>query len=326
MNNFLFWWFWLPLSLFSIGLISYIVARLMHKEKISNVCLCFVSWMTLSFLFPTLAKKKGIIKSWWFAILLMLVSPAAIATYYVIATLGFGISTYRLKDLKFTDEQSIMSLTGVLAIPEYEYLNNSYDYWDGIHYVRYVFKDELNIGFFQELDSLRKQKDNLFWSLDTLSFDKDKQFYGSDSVYVFSRGWDGIFIKAPVSEMPENVDIEIVFGKKGFICKYSEFNNRSFDRLGNRDSISALTGVQFPSYKNVNCHFIPCGPDWTEDWVIQLDELPNKEFIRQIKSSPNWERLKDGSYKFEKEHPGQLFETIYIKEGSKIVNASCWTM
>ncbi len=326
MSRFLFWWFWLPLSLFLIGLISYVVAKLMHKKKIANISLCFMSWMTLSFLFPSMAKKNGVIKSWWLAILLMLVSPAAIATYYVVATLGFGISTYRHKELKFTDEQSIVSLTGLRSIPEYEYLNNSYDYWDGIHYVRYKFKEEPNTSFFQEIEELRKQKDNLFWSLDTLSFDTDKHFYGSDSVYIFSRGWDGVFIKAPISDVPENVDVKIVFGKKGFICKYSEYNNRSFDRLGNRDSISNLTGVQFPSYKNVDCHFNPCGPDWSEDWVILFDELPSKEFIRHIKASPNWEQLKDGSYKFEKEHPGQLFETIYIREGSKIVNASCWTM
>lgn len=326
MNNYLFWWFWLPLSLFSIGLISYIVARLMHKEKISNACLCFVSWMTLSFLFPTLAKKKGVIKSLWLAIILMLVSPAAIATYYIVATFGFGISPYSYSDLKFTDKQSIVFLTGLQSFPEYKYLNNSYDYWDGIHYVRFDFTEDPSTSFFHNVEALRTKKDNLFWSLDTLSFEKDQQFYGSDSVYIFYRGWDGLFIQAPSTEMPENVDVEIVIGKKGFTCKYSEFNNRSFERLGNRDSISTLTGVQFPSYKNVNCHFILCGPDWAEDWVIQLDELPNKEFIRQIKTSSNWEQLRDGSYKFEKEHPGQLFETIYIKEGSKIVNASCWTL
>ena len=298
----------------------------MHKEKISNACLCFVSWMTLSFLFPTLAKKKGVIKSWWLAIILMLVSPAAIATYYIVATFGFGISPYSYSDLKFTDKQSIVFLTGLQSFPEYKYLNNSYDYWDGIHYVRFEFTEDPSTSFFHNVEALRTKKDNLFWSLDTLSFEKDQQFYGSDSVYIFYRGWDGLFIQAPSTEMPENVDVEIVIGKKGFTCKYSEFNNLSFERLGNRDSISTLTGVQFPSYKNVNCHFIPCGPDWAEDWVIQLDELPNKEFIRQIKTSSNWEQLRDGSYKFEKEHPGQLFETIYIKEGSKIVNASCWTL
>ena len=285
-----------------------------------------MSWMTLSFLFPSMAKKNGVIKSWWLAIFLMLISPAAIATYYVVATLGFGISTYGLKDLKFTDEQSLVSLTGLRSIPEYEYFNNSYDYWYGIHYVRYKFKEEPNISFFQEIEELRTQKDNMFWSLDTLSLDEDKQFFGSDSIYVYSRGWEGIYIQTPSTEMPENVDIKLFIGKKGFVCKYSEYINRTFDSFGHRDSISTLTGVQFPSYKNIDCHYYPCGPDWSEEWVIQLDELPNKEFIRQIKSAPNWEQLKDGSYKFEKEHPGQLFETIYIREGSRIVNASCWTM
>ncbi len=298
----------------------------MHKEKTANLSLCFMSWMTLSFLFPSLAKRKGVIKSWWLAIILMIVSPAAVATYYIVATIGFGISPYSYRDLKFTDKQSIMSLTGLQTFPEYEYLNNSFDNLDEIHYVRFTFKEEPSDSFFQNIDALRAQKDNMFWSLDTLSFDEDKRFYGSDSIYVYSRGWDGIYIQAPSTEMPENVNVELFIGKKGFVCKYSEFNNRSFDRFGNRDSISILTGVQFPSYKNVDCHFIPCGPDWTEEWIIQLDELPGKEFLRQIKTSPNWEKLEDGSYKFEKEHPGQLFETIYIKEGSKRVKASCWTM
>ena len=173
-----------------------------------------MSWMTLSFLFPSMAKKNGVIKSWWLAIFLMLISPAAIATYYVVATLGFGISTYRLKDLKFTDEQSLVSLTGLRSIPEYEYFNNSYDYWYGIHYVRYKFKEEPNISFFQEIEELRTQKDNMFWSLDTLSLDEDKQFFGSDSIYVYSRGWEGIYIQTPSTEMPENVGIKLFIGKK----------------------------------------------------------------------------------------------------------------
>lgn len=325
MNNFLLLWFWLPLSLCVIGLTAFIVARIMKRKKFADASWCFLSWMTLSFLFPVLAERKGVIKRRWLSALLMLVSPPAMATYYLVATLGFGISPYGFKDLKFTDKQSIELLTGLKNFPEFEYLNNSFDSWDGTHYVRFAFKEEPDDSFFQSMEALKAQKDNLFWSTDTLRFDEDNRFYGSDAIYIFTKGWDGKYIKAPAADMPENVNIEIYIGKKGFICKYSELINRSFDNFGNRDSISTLTGVPFPSYKNVNCYYTPCGPDWSEEWTIQLDELPSKEFIRQIKSSPNWEQLKDGSYKFEKEYPGQLFETIHIKEGSRIVYASCWT-
>ena len=120
MTNFLYLWFWWSLSLCVIGLIAFAVAQIMKRKTFADASLCFLSWTTLSFLFPYLAKSKGVIKSWWLSALLMLVSPAAIVTYYIVALLGFGISPYRFKDLKFTDKQSIELLTGLKDFPEFE--------------------------------------------------------------------------------------------------------------------------------------------------------------------------------------------------------------
>lgn len=330
MNSFLFLWFWLPLSLTLIGLISFIVTKMMHKNKSANVSLCFILWMTLSFLFPYVAKKKGIIKKWWLAIILMLVSPAAIATYYIVATSFFGISPYRYEELKFTDRESIELLTELKNFPEYEYIDNSYDSWYGTHHVRYAFKEELSSDFYNIIESFRKEKENenVFWSIDSLTSDDDKQFFGSDIIYVYKRGWDGIYISAPSHDMPRNIDVYLYIGKKGFVCKYTENTIITLDSFGNRDSISTLTGIQFPSYKSIDSHFTPCGPDWAEDWVIELDKNPNSEFIQKIKMSPNWKVLENssGCYEFRKEEPMKSETTIIVDKNSKIVKACYQTM
>lgn len=326
MNNLFFWWFWLPLSLFLIVFIVFVVAKIMHNKKTANASLCFMIWMTISFIFPTVAKREDVIKKTWVAVLLMFLSPPAIATYTFVATSCFNISSCPYEELKFTDRQSLISLTSLPFFPEFEYQNNSYDSWDGTHYVRFAFKDEPDKDFFQMIETQRNQKDNLFWSVDTLRHEDDRKFFGSDFVFIFARGWDGKYIPAPSEGMPENAYTELIIGKKSFVCRYSEYNCYSCDRLGDRDSISDMTGVRFPPYKSVNCSFHSIGPDMSEDWIIQLDKLPSNEFIRQIQSSSNWKQMDDGTYKFEKEHPRQEFETIYVKPDSKIVNARYWTM
>ena len=60
----------LILSLFVISSIVFIIllgAAAFHKEKIVNICFCILSWMTLFFLFPYVAKKYNVIKEKWVA-------------------------------------------------------------------------------------------------------------------------------------------------------------------------------------------------------------------------------------------------------------------
>lgn len=321
----------LILSLFVISSIVFIIllgAAAFHKEKIVNICFCILSWMTLFFLFPYVARKNNVIKEKWLAILLMLVSPALLVTGYIIATEVIGISPYRYKELKFTSKNDIISLTGITDFPDYEYLNNSYDSWSGTHTVHFLFKEEPPASFYEELESLKKQPDNVYWSGDNLKDAYDFDFFGNDHIYIYSHGWDGKYITAPNENMPENVTLHFFIGKRGFVCRYNEYANVSLTIFGDRDSISARTGVQFPAYKNVNCDYMDIGPDWAEDWTILLDEKPSKDFIRHIKASPNWTPLanKPGCYEYSKTIEYKLIESIIVDEKSRVVKANYGTL
>ena len=121
--------------------------------------------------------------------------------------------------------------------------------------------------------------------------------------------------------MPENVALHFFIGKRGFVCRYQEYANNSLDIYGIPDSISARTGVQFPSYKIVNCSHMDVGPDWGEDWTILFDEKPNKDFIRQIKASPNWTPLanKPGCYEYSKTIEYKSIESIIVDENAELL-------
>lgn len=321
----------LILLLFAISSIVFIIllgAAAFHKEKVVNICICILTWMTLFFLFPYMARKYNVIKEKWVAILLMLVSPALLATGYIVATEFVGISPYRYKELKFTSKNDITSLTGITDFPDYEYLNNSYDSWSGTHTVRFLFKEEPPASFYEELESLKKQPDNVYWSVDNLRDAYDFDFFGCDHIYIYSHGWDGKYITAPNENMPENVTLHFFIGKRGFVCRYQEYANNSLDIYGIPDSISARAGVEFPSYKNVNCSYVDVGPDWAEDWAILLDEKPSKDFIRQIKASPNWNPLanKPGCYEYSKIIENKSIESIIVDENSRVVKANYGTL
>ena len=319
MDRFLFLWFWLPISLCLIGFLIFIVAQVAKKRKIADVSLCFISWMTLSFIFPWLAKKKGVVKSWWLAVLLMLVSPAAIATYFIIAIFFIGISPYGYKDLKFTSKDDIVTLTKIDNLPCYEYKSNSWDSWDGTHIVRYHFLSPATDDFFEKIESKIKHKD-IFWSIDSLTYQSDIDFFGCEKVYIFRHGWDGKFIKAPTNQMPENCSFQITFGKKGFVVKYDEFSNISFEQYANRDSLSHKASIRMPSFKSVDCWYTTCGPDYAEDWIIELDKKPSQEFIRQIETSPNWNKIKNNNGVYEFKNSTERFEeTITIDKNSKYI-------
>lgn len=320
------------LSLFAICCIIVIIllgAAAFHKEKLVNVCICLLAWMSLFFLFPYVARKYNVIKQKWAAILLMLVSPSLFVTGYIIATEDIRISPYQYKELKFTSKNDIINLTGITDFPDYEYQDNSYDSWSGTHTVRFLFKEEPPKTFYEEIESLIKDKDNVYWSSDnSLEHASDRKFFGSDHIYIYSHGWDGKYIVAPNKNMPKNVAMHFFIGKRGFVCRYQLCANNSLDIYGIPDSISARTGVQFPPYKSVNCSYMDVGPDWSEDWIILLDEKPNKEFIQQIKASPNWTPLSNmpGCYEYSKIIQYESTESIIVDENSRIVIANYGTL
>lgn len=328
MNNQIFWFIELPFSLCVISSIVLLVALLLHKQRIVSLCKCILVWMTISLFFPTVAMKNKVINKRWLAILLTIISPAAIMTIFVALEFFEIVSPYRYNDLEFRSKESIISLTGLPDFPDYEYHNNSYASWSGTHTVRFLFKEEPPASFYKKLESLRRDKDNVYWSSDSLEHASDRKFFGSNHIYIYSHGWDGKYIIPPSEDMPKNVALHYFIGKRGFVCRYQEYANNSLDIFGNQDSISTRTGVQFPSYKNVNCSYMDVGPDWGEDWTILLDEKPSKEFIRQIKQSPNWTPLanKPGCYEYSKTIEYKSIESIIVDENSRVVKANYGTL
>ena len=324
MYDFIISWILLPLLIVTIIFMIMLVAAIMRKQQMVKVCICILTWMTLFFLFPFVARKNNVIKEKWIAVLLMLVSPVVIATIYIVGVDCLGVfSPYRYHELKFTSKDNIVSLTSLPDFPDYEYHNNSYASWSGTHTVRFLFKEEPPESFFDELESLRKQKDNVFWSRDSLESASDKKFFGSDHIYIYTRGWDGKYMTAPMKDMPESVDLNIFIGKRGFVCRYVELTYYPLDGFGNPDSINVLSGIEFPLYKNVNCRYTEIGPDYEEEWTMMFDKIPSKEFIQQIKNAPNWTEWenKPGCYEFIREIPMKSYDKIIIDENSRVVKA-----
>ena len=322
----------LPFLLCAIVFIIELGAAAFNKDKIVNICFCILTWLTLFFLLPYVTKKYKVIKRKWIAILLMLLSPAPYATAYIVGAeileIITPISLYRYKDLKFTSRNDIVNLTGLNEFPEFEYQGNSHDSWSGTHTVRFLFKEEPPASFFKAMESLMKQEDNIYWSKNTLNDPYDFNYFDCDEIYNFSYGWDGKYIIAPSGDMPENVALHFFIGKRGFVCRYNEYANASLSIFGDRDSISARTGVQFPAYKNVNCDYMDIGPDWAEDWTILLDEKPSKDFVRQIKASPDWTPLanRPGCYEYSKTIQYKSIESIIVDENSRVIKANYGTL
>lgn len=336
MDNFVYWCLKYPYVLcvlpFSLSVISFviiIVALILNKKRLLQVCSCFLIWMVFPFIFHLVTRSYHIINKRWLRILLILISPTAIAVYVIVVSEVLNVNSCRYEELKFTNKDDIVCLTWLSNFPDYEYHSNSIDAWNGTHTVRFLFKEEPPTSFYEEIESLLKDKDNVYWSINnTLEHASDRKFFGSDHIYIYSHGWDGKYITAPSENMPENVALHFFIGKRGFVCRYQEYANNSLDIYGIPDSISARTGVEFPSYKNVNCGYMDVGPDWGEDWTILLDEKPSKEFIHQIKASPNWTPLvnKPGCYEYSKTIEYKSIESIIVDENSRVVKTNYGTL
>lgn len=326
MSIWTFVWIVLPLAVILLGCISLLLllfANLRHDRQMEHVAICLLFWASVSLVLPFVARKWGVFRSWILGILLVLLSPAAFFTYYAVASSCVDISAFPKKDLQFTDRESIVSLTGLADFPEFEYLSNDYDGWMGWHTVKFKFKEEASDDFYMRLDSLRTERDNVFWALTAIEGTEDKAFYGADSIFIYRRGWDGQYISASTANMPSAATVELYIGKRGFRCAYLEGYNMSIERFAKRDSLSALTGVAFPAYKNVDCQFRDCGIDYSIAWTMLLDEVPDAAFIEQIKLSPSWQQRNDGSYKYETPFSPdrQYSEEVIVEEGSRKVKA-----
>jgi hypothetical protein len=313
---------------FGPAVILLIVARAKRWKKYGDIAECAVWWHTFSFMLPYKAKKMGVISNKIWAWLLVLISPLAWIVYTIIFLCILAVNLNKpleYDELPFKTKEDMCALTGFEEFPEFEYMGNSKDGWDGIVWTEFRFSDEKSAEvLMQQIEAELKNEDNIFWSKDSLRKEEDKKFFGCEVVYVIERGWDSIYIEG-VQEMKEKfTQVRMCIGEKGFALRHMRNWGGNLDYYSNVDSLSALTGVAFHEYKMVNLgynnYFVDSG--WRA--TLKLNTKPSKTFINAIKNSPNWEQTEDGCYHFhQSDRSGQdLWEDIIVNPKNKVVHLS----
>ena len=310
------------------AVILLIVARAKGWKKYGDIAECAVWWHTFSFMLPYKAKKMGVISNKIWAWLLVLISPLAWIVYTIIFLCILAVNLNKpleYYELPFKTKEDMCALTGFEEFPEFEYMGNSKDGWDGIVWTEFRFSDEKSAEvLMQQIEAELKNEDNIFWSKDSLRKEEDKKFFGCEVVYVMERGWDSIYIEGAQEMKEQFTQVRMCIGEKGFALRHMRNWGGNLDYYSNVDSLSAMTGVAFPEYKMVNLgynnYFVDSG--WRA--TLKLNTKPSKTFINAIKNSPNWEQTEDGCYHFhQSDRSGQdLWEDIIVNPKNKVVHLS----
>lgn len=313
-----------PLVLFCIGVVGWIAARLFKKETLGNACKCLLSWLTLFFLFPYLAQKAGFIKNKVVGWIIALIAPPLLVLYCLVYGLSTMDNPLPYEKLQFTSKEEIEAITEISNFPEYEYLNNVHDGWNGVTYTRNLFKNENDVNtLLNILKSKIDDEENIYWHKDSLYNKEDREFFGCDEVYICDRGWDSLYVVPPTNIESYDIHVRVVVGKKGFTVKPESCYTGGIHEYAIPDSLYNLTGVRFPKYKIVNCCFHDMFVDWAWDATMKLDNYPSKEFIRDIEKADHWQKKDDGTYEFAmSDRKGDLWERMCVDPKSKIVTIS----
>lgn len=282
-----------------LPIVAMMVFKLLHKDFAVKVSKCVLWWIIWPILLPSKAKELGVISKSVYGWILALLSPIAILIYILVAFFLNINKPLPYDELLFTSHEDIVAITEIADFPEFEYVTNTREDFGDVNYTENRFKNEEDAEkLFLEIESKLMDKENIFWSKDSLWANEDKERFGSDIVYVCERGWDTLYTNAPKG-IKEERQVQIVVGKKIFtlkdeVCIYSDL-----DYYSNADSLSKLTGVQFPKYKIVNLNSSFNGfHDPSLRATLILDKKPSWAFIQSIKKAEHWEKQDDGTYKF----------------------------
>lgn len=313
-----------PFVLFCLGTFLWILAHVIKNEKLVFGSKCLLSWLTLFFLFPGIAKKAGFINNKKMGWILALLAPPLLGLYWMIYGLATLNSPLPFDELQFTSHEDIVAITEISNFPEFDYLNNVHDGSTGVTYTRNLFKNEDCVNtLFSELNSKVDDKENIYWHKDSLRSEEDKEFFGCDEVYICDRGWDSIYVVPPTNIDSYCTQVRVVIGKKGFTVKPESCYTGGIDEYAIPDSLYNLTGVRFPKYKIVNCSFHDMFVDWAWEATMKLDNYPSKEFIKDIEKANHWQKKDDGTYEFTMDdRKGDLWERMCVDPKSKIVTIS----
>lgn len=311
-----------------LAFIVYLVARWQKLDKLAGVAVCVLCWSTLSVFLPSAAARHGLIRKKACRWLLTLVSPAAIVSYAFWAiVIGMATSptckTLPYEELLATSHEDMVAITGLDDFPEFEYLSNHKDNWEGVVNVQYHFNDFREVErFTAKVNSQLKSKENLFWSVDTLEDDEAIALYGSNIVYTLYRGWgDTLYVDSPKGVKADCTQVWLSIGCEAFTMRYSACYPWNLEFYSSPDSLSSLTGVAFPDYAIVNCRYYDYFIDDSWEATLELAQKPSSTFIQSLKASPQWERLGDGRYCFSSLDRGghDLWENIYVDPTSRFV-------
>lgn len=298
-----------------------VVANVLTNKKIANIVECALWWMTLSIVFPFRAKSLGIIHKKIYSWLLILISPVAIITYIVVYMIATSNAPLPYEKLLFTSREEIAAITEIDDFPEFEYINNDRDDWDGITWTRNKFKNKDDSKLLiEKIERKLSEEENYLWYKDDL-LESEKEFFGGDSIYVLDRGWlDTSYMECPKGIKENWAQVRIAIGEKAFVVRYAGCFPWDLEYYSNPDSLSILTGVKIPDYKFVNFWYSVVGPDSGWSAVLELESKPSKAFLKSLDKSDKWKKLDDGGYKFYSEdRKGYLWEYVYVDPKSKFM-------
>lgn len=309
--------------LLALGILVLLIAKLMHKERVADISTCFLLWTVFPFALPAKAKEKGFITKKIYSWILVLLSPVFILIYVFWGIVASVDRPSPDEERAFTSREEIVAITGIETFPTFEQQKYKKNGWDGTNYAEYKFAYEEDVELlFAEIEARLADEGNVFWSAHSLK-EEDKEFFGGDNVYVCERGW----CESPEGVGHDNRQVRIAIGKKRFIVRDEACRAWNLDYYSSPDSLSVLTGVDFPSYDIVNLSYFGQSIDPSWDATLLLDKRPSKAFIQSLRSSELWTREEDGKYHFRCTDRGgrDLWEDVFVDPDSRLVKLSVST-
>ena len=259
----------------------------MVLKKAFQIFVCLLCWLTVSVVFPFLAKRWGIIRQRWLRILLTLVSPAALLTYlFIIFLADSGDYSVDPDKTEFRKRDEIVALTGFTDLPGFTFVSATCNDWTRVTRARYAYYDRGSLS-----DSARGFLNNIygeFW--DTVE-PADTSFLGKRCPR-YSHGWFSGVVDKPSDTLPDDTYVSITFGREGFEVVYHPNDSFFFEGWMSPEDLKRKTRVDFPAFEAFDYELRYDGSAYL---AIRFLEDPGDGFYGQLRSSSRWDE-NDGDY------------------------------
>lgn len=285
---------------FVIVYVVQLICVFMHKSILEEITRCVLWWLTFSFHLPAVAAESGLIRKKRYAWGLVMISPAAVMTYWLLLMI-FCVCTYdssiAYENLKFTSRNDIAAITEIEDFPEFEYVDNTSRGLGNVRVTENRFTNSEEAEQLRDiLDKKVESEDNIFWRKSSITDKKEIEFYGCNEVYVCERGWDSIYVKPPKGVEECKCHVSITIGTKGFMVEDEFCTSKEAEDYATPDSLYVITGVKFPDFRFVNCSYVEYyDGDESEVW-LDLGKKPGRTMMESIRKSEDWNELKDGTF------------------------------